>query len=43
MLLAIDKRERALQSLADGSGPDLIGQGPDYPADENARVRFLDA
>lgn len=36
-------RERALQSLTDGSGPDLIGQGPDYPADEHAQARFLDA
>lgn len=36
-------REHALPRLADGSGPDLVAQGPDYPADENARVRFLGA
>jgi len=27
--------------LADGSGPDVIGVGPDCPADERARFRFL--
>jgi 2-polyprenyl-6-methoxyphenol hydroxylase-like FAD-dependent oxidoreductase len=34
-------REHALPRLADGSGPDLWGQGPDCPADEEARMRFL--
>ena len=34
-------RERALPRLADGSGPDLWGQGPDSPSDEDARIRFL--
>jgi 2-polyprenyl-6-methoxyphenol hydroxylase-like FAD-dependent oxidoreductase len=36
-------REHALQALADGSGPDLVGQGPDCPSDENARAQFLGA
>jgi 2-polyprenyl-6-methoxyphenol hydroxylase-like FAD-dependent oxidoreductase len=36
-------REHALPRLADGSGPDLWGRGPDSPSDENARVRFLGA
>lgn len=36
-------REHALPRLADGSGPDLVGLGPDCPADEKARVRFLGA
>lgn len=34
-------REHALPRLADGSGPDLWGLGPDCPADEQARIRFL--
>ena len=34
-------REHALPKLADGSGPDLVGAGPDSPADEAARIRFL--
>jgi len=36
-------REHALPRLADGSGPDLVGLGPDCPADEDARIRFLGA
>ena len=34
-------REHALPRLADGSGPDIIGVGPECPADESARIRFL--
>lgn len=34
-------RAHALPKLADGSGPDLVGMGPDSPADEAARIRFL--
>ena len=34
-------RAHALPQLANGSGPDLVGRGPDNPADEAARVRFL--
>ena len=34
-------REHALPRLADGSGPDLFGQGPDSPSDDDARIRFL--
>jgi hypothetical protein len=34
-------RSHALPRLADGSGPDIVGMGPDCPADEAARVRFL--
>jgi menaquinone-9 beta-reductase len=34
-------REHALPQLADGSGPDIVGVGPDFPADEAARLRFL--
>lgn len=34
-------REHALPKLADGSGPDLWAMGPDNPADEDARIRFL--
>lgn len=34
-------REHALPRLADGSGPDLLAQGPDCPSDEDARIRFL--
>jgi hypothetical protein len=36
-------RAHALPRLADGSGPDLVGRGPDNPADEAARIRFLGA
>jgi 2-polyprenyl-6-methoxyphenol hydroxylase-like FAD-dependent oxidoreductase len=36
-------RRHALPRLADGSGPDLVGMGPDCPADEAARVSFLGA
>jgi 2-polyprenyl-6-methoxyphenol hydroxylase-like FAD-dependent oxidoreductase len=36
-------REIALPKLADGSGPDLVAQGPDFEADENARVNLLGA
>ena len=34
-------REHALPQLAEGSGPDIMGVGPDYPTDEAARLRFL--
>lgn len=34
-------RKHALPRLADGSGPDIVGRGPDCPADEAARIRFL--
>lgn len=34
-------RAHALPRLADGSGPDLVGVGPDFPVDEHARIRFL--
>jgi menaquinone-9 beta-reductase len=34
-------REHALPQRADGSGPDIVGVGPDFPADEAARLRFL--
>lgn len=34
-------REHALPQLAAGYGPDLLGLGPDSPADERARVAFL--
>lgn len=36
-------REHALPRLSDGSGPDLVGLGPDCPADERARIHFLGA
>lgn len=36
-------REHALPQLAYGTGPDLVGMGPDCPADEHARIRFLGA
>ncbi|MCI0397581.1 MAG: FAD-dependent monooxygenase [Chloroflexi bacterium] len=34
-------REHALPQFANGSGPDLVGAGPDSPTDEAARLRFL--
>jgi menaquinone-9 beta-reductase len=34
-------REHALPQLADGSGPDVIGVGPEFPTDAAARRRFL--
>lgn len=34
-------REHALPRIADG--PDLVGRGPDNPADDAARIRFLGA
>ncbi|MBI1728971.1 MAG: FAD-dependent monooxygenase [Candidatus Rokubacteria bacterium] len=34
-------RAHALPRFADGLGPDLVGRGPDNPADEAARIRFL--
>jgi len=36
-------RAHALPRLAEDSGPDLLGRGPDNPADEAARIRFLGA
>lgn len=36
-------RAHALPQLADGSGPDIVGLGPDYPVDEATRIRFLGA
>jgi 2-polyprenyl-6-methoxyphenol hydroxylase-like FAD-dependent oxidoreductase len=36
-------RAHALRQLANGSGPDLVGRGPDNPVDETARIRFLGA
>ena len=34
-------REHALPKLASGTGPDLVGLGPDGAADADARTRFL--
>lgn len=36
-------REHALPRLAEGAGPDLVGLGPDCPADEDARIRLMGA
>jgi 2-polyprenyl-6-methoxyphenol hydroxylase-like FAD-dependent oxidoreductase len=36
-------RALALPQLAQGSGPDLTGNGPVFPTDEAARIRFLGA